>query len=83
MRFLSMPPPKMQFAAIRPSVFRAILGGMDAELLLGIFVASQALQTIQIAILGRDVRRSLRPPPLTASPPRTRPLELDDRDRRG
>ena len=57
---------------------------MDPGWILGGFVAVQTLTTIQIAILRREVRTSLRPPPppLTASPPRQRPIDLDDDDER-
>jgi hypothetical protein len=36
-------------------------------------VALQVLQTIQIAIVGREVKRSLRPPPPPAQPPPLKP----------
>lgn len=41
----------------------------------GVFVAAQVFQTLQIAILGRDVRKTLRPPPAFK-----RALRLDDDD---
>lgn len=41
----------------------------------GVFVASQVFQTIQIAVLGRDVRKTLRPPPMIK---RALRLDLDD-----
>lgn len=37
--------------------------GDAVTLVLGSLVALQTLQTIQVAILRRDVRNSLRPPP--------------------
>jgi len=44
---------------------------MDSEVLFGVgaFLALQVLQTIQIAVVGRKVSRTMIPPPMAAPPP--------------